>query len=342
MRFRRPSVCSRLRSIDGATSGIAGDDGVAIACDRNEVVGQLRGAHGHAAPAPLLAEEERAVGARDQRVGALARLPFGDARGRAHGHALERALGHLDRCTLVGVDGDDRELVAAVARHEVVGPHGLAHRVADAAQNLVAGQMALALVDALEVVEIHHRKRQAVPGAPAALELAPQRVVERGVVEAARQGIGSRRQHQPGVCAGVAARRRGQVGERLQQGQVLARDEMRLEVADCDRAADLAVPVHRHGERAAHLRERRQRYLSRQCLIVVGQHRLVTLDALADEALADVDLRADHIIRQAVGGLDAKTVHGVAEEDVGVVGPEDAGGLLAHANQDVVLGRGSR
>ena len=117
---------------------------------------------------------------------------------------------------------------------------------------------------------------------------------------------------------------------------MLARDEMGLEVADGDRAAELAVPVHRHGERGAHLRERRQRYLSRQRLIVVGQHRLVTLDALAHQTLADVDVRADHILRQAVGGLDAQTVHGVAEEDVGVVGPEDAGGLLAHADQDVV------
>ena len=327
---------------------VAGEHELAVAGHRQEVLGQLGGAQRHAAVALLLSEQQRTVGAGDQGGGALARLPLGHPGGGPGGAArpihaahrardpLDRALSHLGRRPLVGVDRHDRELVAAVAGHQVVGAHRLAQGVAHAPQHLVAGQVALALVHALEVVEVHDRQREAVTGAPAAFELAAQAVVHRRVVEAAGERVCARGQHQPGVGARVAAGGRGEVGEGLEQCQVVARDQTGLEVAHRHGAAQLPVPVHRHGQRAAHLRERRQRHLARQCLVVVGEHRLVALDALAHQTLARVDVRADHLGRQAGGGLEAQPLAGVAQEDVGVVGAEDAGRLLADPHEHAV------
>ena len=55
---------------------------------------------------------------------------------------------------LVALDGEQRELVPAVARDDVVGAGPAAQRVADAAQYLVAHEVAVLLVDLLEVVEV--------------------------------------------------------------------------------------------------------------------------------------------------------------------------------------------
>jgi hypothetical protein len=166
-------------------------------------------------------------------------------------HSLDGALADLGGTLLVGIHGDDRELVAAVARDEVVRAHCLAQRAADAAQHLVTDQVALPLVHLLEVVEVHEDDREAPPGPPRALHLAPERLVQRGVVEAAREAVGARRLGEPGLHARVAARHRRELGEARQQLQILVAGGVVVAVADPESAAPLAVPAHRRRQRAA-------------------------------------------------------------------------------------------
>jgi hypothetical protein len=144
------------------------------------------------APARALAlgVQQRAVGARDQLPGGPAGLPFRDARRRAAardivevaqcgGEALERAGGYLGGPVLVGVDRDERELVAAVAGGEIVGAGGGAQRVTDAAQDLVTDQVAVLVVDCLEIVEVDQDQRQRTRiGARGAFDLPPEAVVQ--------------------------------------------------------------------------------------------------------------------------------------------------------------------
>ena len=66
--------------------------------------------------------------------------------------ASSRAPRNLGSRGLVGVHRDHRELVAAVARHEVVGPHALPQRLSHLPQHVVARKVAVALVHLLELV----------------------------------------------------------------------------------------------------------------------------------------------------------------------------------------------
>ena len=153
-------------------------------------------------------------------------------------------------CSLVALDGEQRELVAAVARGDVVGAGPAAQRVADAAQHLVADQVAVLLVDLLEVVEVEEDQREVAAGhARGALDLAQQALVQRRVVEAAGQPVGARGLRDRGVEAGVAARGGGELGERLEQAEVVLADVVRARVADGDDAAQLARST-RTGSRA--------------------------------------------------------------------------------------------
>ena len=173
-----------------------------------------------AAAAGLLAVQQRAVGARHELGGAEARAPGGHAGGGAGGVALDElgdrgrdpvdgAGGDLQRGLLVGGGDDQRELVAAVARGDVVGADAAAQRGADAAQDLVAGQVAVLLVDALEVVEVDQHQRGRLGGAAGrAADLAPELLVQRGVVEAAGQRVGLRRAGEHGVGGRRCGRRR--------------------------------------------------------------------------------------------------------------------------------------
>ena len=158
--------------------------------------------------------------------------------------------GDLAGLLLVGLDGDERELVAAVAGGEVVGAGPAAQRVADAAQHLVADEVAVLLVDLLEVVEVDEDQREVAAGdARGALDLAQQALVQRGVVEAAGQPVGAGRLGDRGVEAGVAARGGGELGEGLEQREVVLGDVVRARVADGEDAAQLARST-RTGSRA--------------------------------------------------------------------------------------------
>ena len=130
--------------------------------------------------------------------------------------ALDRAAGDLGGLLLVGLDREQRELVAAVAGGDVVGAGPAAQGVTDAAQDLVADQVAVLLVDLLELVEVEEDQGEVAAGnARGALDLAQQALVQRRVVEAAGQPVGAGLLRDRGVEAGVAARGGGELGEGL-------------------------------------------------------------------------------------------------------------------------------
>src|SRR5688572_20929504 len=54
---------------------------------------------------------------------------------------------------------DDRELLAAEARAQVEFPHGSFEDVANAADHQVTGEVAVAIVDSLEIVDVDHQQR---------------------------------------------------------------------------------------------------------------------------------------------------------------------------------------
>ena len=104
----------------------------------------------------------------------------------------------------------DRELVAAEARHGVLRPHHALEALGDLAQHLVAGAVAERVVDALEAVEVEEvdggGRIAVAPGEHVAQAVAEQRPV-------------------------------GQAGERVVQGQALELDLHALAIGDVEEDA---------------------------------------------------------------------------------------------------------
>ena len=152
---------------------------------------------------------------------------------------------------MVDVLGQHGELVAAEARHGVLGPQRLLDAGRDGGEQLVAGRVAEAVVDELELVEVEeeHRDRAA---AGAALR---QRVLEPVEEEVA---VGERRE---GVVEGVVARallggapldRVGEhVGDRLQEVDVLGVELAQLEGLDAEDAVGMALGLDQDDRAAA-------------------------------------------------------------------------------------------
>ena len=74
--------------------------------------------------------------------------------GRTNASMIRRATSDRGRLGVVGVLDHDRELVAAQAGDHVLGPQARAQARGDRDQQLVAGGVAEAVVDRLEVVEV--------------------------------------------------------------------------------------------------------------------------------------------------------------------------------------------
>ena len=102
-------------------------------------------------------------------IGGFALAVFGAADGQGQfqivaeavpGHGLAQAAGQIAGAMEIGVGADDQELLAAPAARDV----GQAHHVLDDAcqihQHLVAGLVAVAVVDPLEVVQIQQQQGQ--------------------------------------------------------------------------------------------------------------------------------------------------------------------------------------
>ena len=223
VRLRRRSS----RSADSAvTGGIGGVASVVPAPEAPAVpVARHRGEGVDAAPhAGLLGVQQRAVGAGDEvgrrhpvvphrHAGRGARRRAVDELRDRGGDAVHGAPGDLHRGLLVGGADEQRELVAAVARGDVIRADAAAQRGADAPQDGVAGEVPVLLVDLLEVVEVDQHQRGRVDGvARGADDLAVQVLVQRRVVEAAGQRVGLR-------GAGEARRARWRCGTRRRRAR---------------------------------------------------------------------------------------------------------------------------
>nr|WP_207168313.1 hypothetical protein [Blastococcus sp. TML/C7B] len=123
------------------------------------------------------------VGLGEQRVGVGAAVPAdgdADAGTDPDPRAVDRdlladrrdeAVGQLDQVVLAA-DGlhEDDELVATEAADDVAGADGRAEPAGDGAQHLVAGRVAVAVVDRLEAVQVDEEQAGHLAGAPAAVQ----------------------------------------------------------------------------------------------------------------------------------------------------------------------------
>ena len=181
----------------------------------------------------------------DEVVGAAHRVGLGEGGGDA--------IGDRDRLVLVGEAVDeDAELVAAEAGDDVAGPQVGAQPRRDRPQQLVAGVVADAVVDQLEVVEVEEEDpdRRARDGA------ARERVAER-VDEAEPVGQAGERVVQDAVAQGlVGAVALDRVGEHVRRGldevDVLRGEVVGFGGVDVEHAEGALLAGDRHGEAAAH------------------------------------------------------------------------------------------
>ena len=174
-----------------------------------------RVAHHHVA-AVVLRPVERAVGEPVERVGVGG---LGDvAHPGGHRHPADRgevgvrdapahALGRLQGLVGVGLGQDHGELLAADPGHQLARPRLGREHVRGVLEHPVAHLVAVHVVDALEVVEVHQHQRQAALAAAGALHLGPQALVEGAVVGEAGQRVDRRALLRGRQLSGPAPRR---------------------------------------------------------------------------------------------------------------------------------------
>ena len=135
------------------------------------------------------------------------------ARSNARSIAVRSALGQDVGAVLVGVRGEDRELLAPDPGGGVPAALAWTRAPAHPAQRLVAGAVAEAVVDALEAVEVADDHAQALLGAPRALELDVEDLLEAAPVEQAGERVARAASVRSGDPAAEAvARRRPRAG----------------------------------------------------------------------------------------------------------------------------------
>ena len=240
-------------------------------------------------------------------------------------HRDRRAARQADRLVQTGLDprghrghralvvralADDGELVAAHPGGQIGGAHPLGQAPGDLHEDLVAGLVAVGVVDRLERVEVHHHQADGLPGPRGA----GQRLVQPG-------GEG------PAV---------GQPGERVVEGVV---EDLGLELAAlghvpnvqdvagaADRAADLGLDV---ADRAPHVvHPMGDRHPGGQVTLLHGpQHHPAVIGVEQVE-----DVGADQLLGAvAVDGEGGPVEEG--ERAVLVEQPDDVQGALQHRGQ---------
>ena len=85
-------------------------------------------------------------------------------------HGLEHALGARAATAPVGVDEDERELLAAVARDKIHAPRQPFELGGERPEDPVAEGVAVGVVDLLEVIDVQQQQRERRRVALAALE----------------------------------------------------------------------------------------------------------------------------------------------------------------------------
>ncbi len=207
-------------------------------------------------PGHPLGAVHRGVGIADQRrpVAAVARVVrqadadrYVDLRRGELERLLDRAresLRQVQRLEIAGRAGDDDELVAAQPGHEVGVAHHAGQPFGGGADQLVAGGVAVGVVDLLEAVQVHEQHGEGLAVALRAGHRPVERLFERHAVGQAGQAVVVGQFVQTPVGSlqlALGGAQRGQVGEDADQHLLAARvQEHGLGGAD---AADAAIRV---------------------------------------------------------------------------------------------------
>ena len=200
-----------------------------------------------------------ACSARDGDADARGHHDLGVAQEERRPQGLEQALGHLHRTGLVlDLLAQDDELVAAEAAHRVVAPHRLAEPVRHLLEQAVAGGVAEAVVDHLELVEVdeQHGRPRVVAGRAGQRLL--DAVEQEGAVRQPGEAVVHRLVLEAGLGPAPLYRDGGEVPAPLEHLQLVRARAAGLGVEDGDRAEQLVDTRQRHRQRpAAHQPVRR-------------------------------------------------------------------------------------
>ena len=238
----------RDRAELGATVGrpVAGPlRAVLLEDDDLALPARLRGHHRH-------------LGAGDQlaRVGGVRRAG-GDPDREAHradraerrdGDLLLDALGEPERVGQAARGHDDRELLAADPADGVARAHDREEDRRDLGEDVVAGRVAVHVVDALEVVEVEHHERDGRLVGRGDEELLPEPLVERAVVPEAGQRVGLRLVLERRADVRVVDRERRRVGEPDDEPELVLRELLVAGAIDVERPLEAAARDERHGD----------------------------------------------------------------------------------------------
>ncbi|CAM2147732.1 hypothetical protein PT2222_10273 [Paraburkholderia tropica] len=222
---------------------------------------------GHAVAARALGRVERGIGGFDQRAPVLEAA----LRGARHAHAgrqhavravlvrhrqcLDRRtqpLGMRKRLRRAGLGQQQHELLAAVTRRAVAGPPSMrADRPRHRRERAVAGRVAVAVVEALEAIDVDHHHRQRLTRTPRAQPFVVGARFEGAAIRQRRERVGARERAQFVLHAFAAA----QLTREHQRERDQRRIEQRRQRADDPRAhAPFRIDVARRHRDAEHER----------------------------------------------------------------------------------------
>ncbi len=259
--------------------------------------------------AARLRGHHRRLGARDQ----LARVrrvlgPVGDPdrdrdlAGHVELDLLEprrQPVRHRHRVGCVAGGDDDGELLAADPADDVRRAHRGAQVVRQARQHLVAGAVAVDVVDLLEVVDVDHHERHRLVDGRAARQLAPQPLVEVAVVVEPRErvGLGLVLELRAPVC--VVERERGRIAEALRQLELLlAEGRVLADPVDVERSLQQAARDERDDDQRLRVDRSAGNELHAGVEVrLVREHGLAVLHSPARDSLAERESLAEDLAR---------------------------------------------
>ena len=224
---------------------------------------QLLGGDG-AIPAGPLGGIERGIGGADHRLhGGAALRPGGDAdrdgdpwQGAVlavpHGpHQAAELFGPGQRIGLGAVRHQHQQFLAAIAAGDIHAAQLGHQQRAHLAQHRIAGGMAVAVVDQLEMVEVDQQDgdRRAAPLRMG--DQAGQSLLQEAAVVEAGQIVAQRHHAQPLAQRQIRQRQRDAIGQRMRQRHALRRRQLGPAGVELQHAMHLATRQHRQAEAAA-------------------------------------------------------------------------------------------
>ena len=269
----------------------------------------------HSLPAGLRGHH-RHLGARDQlpRVGGVRRArgdpdreaDRADRAERRDGDLLLDPLGEPERVGEAACRHDDRELLAADPAHRVARAHGREEDRRDLGEDVIAGRVAVHVVDALEVVEIEHHERHGRLVGRGDEELLPEPLVERAVVPEARQRVGLGLVLERRADVRVVDRERSRVGEPDDEPELVFGELLVSGAIDVQRSLQAPARGERNSDQRLGIGRRvRHEADARVQLRAVREHGLAVLGRPAGDPDAVRERRVrEHLLRVA-----ARRVH---------------------------------